>query len=348
MTPNLFEVRRGFAASGIWFVVAIAATVALVVSPGSGHASGTQGVSSGLHREAVRSAGQSTVPTTLAPSTTVATTTTTSPPPKPPYKVDDGVLNLVDPSRSTPARGGVPASSGRVLLTVIRRPSGLTGPLPLIVFAHGWNSDPGVYEVLLDTWASAGYLVAAPTFPDSADTRPGTPVSDFAEQALDMSFVITSLLGGAEGPVDASRIAVAGHSDGGSDVDVLALDPQFADARVSAYLSMSGDIDVGLPGPWDSTRGAFEAIVGTDDQYNEQPLTTQAFDTAAMPKVMLTVQGGDHISMYLGSSPLSVALRQETLRFFAAALGHGTPTSAELAADASPTGDPAITITAGQ
>lgn len=280
-------------------------------------------------------------------STTSAPTTSTTTQPGPPYPVQDETITLFDPTRDTPARGDVPASSGRVLVTQIRRPVGPSGPLPLVVFAHGWNSNPGVYEVLLDTWAAAGYLVAAPTFPDSANTLPGTPVSDFADQARDLSFVISSLLGGRAGPVDTSRIAVAGHSDGGSDVDVLALDPNFADPRIRAYLSMSGDIEVGLPGPWDAaTAGAFEAVVGTDDEYDELPKTTAAFQTADMHKVMITVAGGDHLGMYVGSSPLSVALREETLRFLAEALGTTNPTSAQLAAASEPTGDPAMTVTA--
>ena len=291
------------------------------------------------------SRSQSSVPPATVPPSTAAPTTLA---PGPPYQVQDETITLVDHSRDTPARGSVPASQGRILVTVVRRPVGAPGPMPLVVFAHGWNSDPAVYEVLLDTWAAAGYLVAAPTFSDSADTLPGTPVSNFAQQALDMSFVISSLLGGEAGAVDPNRIAVAGHSDGGSDVDVLALDPVYADHRIRAYLSMSGDIDVGLPGPWGAaTPGAFEASVGTNDQYGEQPLTTRAFDTANLPKVLLTVAGGDHLGMYVGSSALSVALRQETLRFLAAALGSGTPSSGQLASIAMPTGDPAIEVTPG-
>jgi len=284
----------------------------------------------------------------LIPATTLPPTTTTSAP-QPPYPVDDETVDLLDPTRDTPARGDVPGSAGRVLVTQIRRPVGPTGPLPLVVFAHGWNSNPVVYQVLLDTWAAAGYLVAAPTFPDSANTLPGTPVEDFADEARDLSFVISSLIGGRAGPVDPSRIAVAGHSDGGSDVDVLALDPNFADPRIRAYLSMSGDIQVGLPGPWDgATAGAFEAIVGTDDQYDELPKTTQAFDTADMQKVLITVANGDHLGMYVGSTAVSVALREETLRFFSAALGPATPSSAQLASDSEPTGDPSIGVTSGQ
>ena len=105
-----------------------------------------------------------------------ATTTTA---PGPPFQVQDATITLTDPSRATPARGALPGHPGRTLVTVIRRPIGAVGALPLVVFAHGWNSNPSVYEVLLDTWAAAGFLVAAPTFPDSTNTLPGSPVSNY-------------------------------------------------------------------------------------------------------------------------------------------------------------------------
>ena len=82
-------------------------------------------------------------------SRTGATTSTTAAP-QPPFAVQDETVSLTDFSRYTEARGDVPAQSGRVLTTVIRRPVGAVGPLPLVVFAHGWDSDPQAYETLLD------------------------------------------------------------------------------------------------------------------------------------------------------------------------------------------------------
>jgi pimeloyl-ACP methyl ester carboxylesterase len=272
--------------------------------------------------------------------------TTTQPLPVPPFPVEDETFTFVDPTRETPARGDVPGSSERVLVTDIRRPVGPKGPLPLVVFAHGWNSNPTVYESLLDAWAAAGYMVAAPVFPDSADTLPGPPVSNYPEQALDLSFVITSLLGGRAGPVDPTRIAVAGHSDGGTDVALLALNPSYADRRVKAYLSLSGEIPAGVPGPWGvSMSGSLLVAVGTDDQYGLLPKATQIFDTAMMTgKVLLTVTGGDHLDMYIGSSPEAVALRAETVRFLNYALGHLGASSTQLASALAPAGDPSIVV----
>ncbi len=272
--------------------------------------------------------------------------TTTQPPPVPPYPIEDETITLVDPSRNTPPRGNVPGASGRVLVTAIRRPVGPTGPMPLVVFAHGWNSNPTVYEPLLDAWAEAGYLVAAPVFPDSANTLPGSPISNYPDQAIDLSFVITSLLGGLAGPIDPTRIAVAGHSDGGTDVALLALNPLYADHRVSAYLSLSGEIPSGVAGTWgDSAPGALLVTVGTNDEYGLLPRSTQVFATARVTaKVMLQVAGGDHLSMYIGSSPEAVALRAETVRFLNAALGLGAATTAQLVSALDPPGEPSIEV----
>jgi pimeloyl-ACP methyl ester carboxylesterase len=233
------------------------------------------------------------------------------------------------------------------LVTIIRRPVGASGPLPFIVFAHGWNSDPSAYEVLLDTLAAAGYLVAAPTFPDSTSTLPGSPVSNYPEQARDISFVISSLLGGAEGPVDRSRIGVAGHSDGGTDIALLALNPEYADPRIRAYISMSGEIPSGVTGPWGvPTAGALLVAVGTADQYGLLGPATQIYQSADMSKALLTLAGGDHLTTFIGSSPAEEAVRAETVRFLHVAFS--TPSgSAQIQAALSPTGDPAITLQTG-
>jgi poly(3-hydroxybutyrate) depolymerase len=229
------------------------------------------------------------------------------------------------------------------LTTVIRRPVGAVGTLPLVVFAHGWNSDPLAYETLLDTWASAGFLVAAPTFPDSTDTQPGTPITDFGNQALDLSFVITAMLNGAAGKVDPTRVSVAGHSDGGTDVAVLALDPAYADHRIRAYLSLSSQIPEG--GPWDApTPGALLVAVGTDDEYGLYPDAYQVYQSADMAKVFLSATGGDHLDTFLGDTTEAIAMRAETVKFLDDALGQTGVSSSNLAAVLSPTGDSSLLV----
>ena len=91
--------------------------------------------------------------------------------------------------------------------------------------------------------------VAAPEFPASARDLPGDPSRDDLEgQAADMSAVITALLDGRAGPIDPHRIAVAGHSDGGTTVAEMLLNPRDADPRVAAYLVLSGATPTGVDG----------------------------------------------------------------------------------------------------
>src|SRR5450432_959400 len=84
------------------------------------------------------------------------------------YAVADRSLLLVDQSRRR-------AAGRRVLPTLVRYPvipasAGSAGSLarglfPLVVFAPGYLQCEGSYRSLLRAWASAGYVVAAVTFP---------------------------------------------------------------------------------------------------------------------------------------------------------------------------------------
>jgi dienelactone hydrolase len=305
------------------FLVVIGLAVALWPSPSpTGRSGGAHGLSD-------------PAPGSGRPTST--TTTATHPAPQPPFAVEPETETFTDPSRPTPDRGDVAGHPGRTLVTVIRRPMGLPGPLPLIVFAHGWDSNPGVYETLLDTWAAAGYLVAAPTFPDSASTLPGEPISDYPQQSLDLSFVITQLLGGVAGPVNPAKIAVAGHSDGGTDIALLALNPVYADHRIRAYISLSGEIPAGVPGTWSAaTPGALFVAVGTDDEYGLYPQAQQVFASADMPKAFVTLDGGDHLQTFIGDTPGAAAMRAQTVTFLNTVFATKSVTSTQIASALEP------------
>jgi len=205
------------------------------------------------------------------PTTTPPTATTASPPPSSAlsatgvgrtYAVGTSSLTFVDSSRITSANGSFAGAANRTLPTSFWYPAQGTagdppvadappdtthGPYPLVLFAHGYNVTPDFYAPLLERWAAAGYVVAAPTFPILSGNDGGASHVDYEQTWGDASFVITQVLGlkGSEplaGLVDRARIAAAGHSDG----EVISFGIGFLaccrDPRVRSVIAMAGDL----------------------------------------------------------------------------------------------------------
>ncbi|HEX4128359.1 MAG TPA: neocarzinostatin apoprotein domain-containing protein [Acidimicrobiales bacterium] len=164
-------------------------------------------------------------------------------------------MTFVDNARSTPPWNGAAAQPSRTLVTTIWFParSGSAsasphGPYPLIVFGHGLGGAPQDYTELLNAWAAAGYVVAAPLFPLSSSQTPGGPDGgDIGNQPGDMSFVIDQVLkasAAAHGPlsglVDPKEIGAAGHSNGAITTLGLVANSCCRDTRVKAAVVMAG------------------------------------------------------------------------------------------------------------
>jgi dienelactone hydrolase len=268
--------------------------------------------------------------TTTLEQTTSAPTSTKPPPRKPPPRhVAPGVrrpgistrtITFVDHSRTVmlPATGTVP----RRLATIVRYPRGARGPLPLVVFGHGFAVTPRPYARLLDAWAKAGYVVAAPTFPLENAHAPGGPnESDLVNQPRDMSFVISQML--ASGLVDARRIAVAGQSDGGETALAVAYDRHFLDRRVDAAVILSGaeipgvgGFDFPLPSP------PLLATQGTADTINPPSFTNAFFAIAPPPKYLLRLLGASHLGPYTDQQPQLQIVERVTIAFLDAYVKH--------------------------
>jgi predicted dienelactone hydrolase len=160
-------------------------------------------------------------------------------------------VRLVDHSRTAHFADGT--SSPRVLVTYVRVPTHRHAPYPLVVFAHGFALSPAVYGPLLDTWARAGYLVAAPVFPVENANAPGGPSErDLVNQPADLGFVVsrlTATTGPLRGLVDRSRIALAGQSDGAETALAAAYDRRYLVRNIRAALILSGAALPGFTGP---------------------------------------------------------------------------------------------------
>jgi len=235
------------------------------------------------------------------------------------------VLRFVDTTRTIHLQGG--RRLPRTLVTYVRYPAlgapGQTdvpnappalagGPYPLVVFGHGFAVTPQIYARLLQSWARAGYVVAAPVFPLGSAGAPGGPdEADVINQPTDMSFVISSLLsqnrpgaGALAGLIDPAHIAVAGHSDGAETALAVAYSRRFHDPRVDAAMIFSG-AEISGVGGYGFTRGTppLLAVQGTADTFNEPRYTEAYFALAQRPKFLLRLLGAGHLPPYTDEQP---------------------------------------------
>ncbi len=254
------------------------------------------------------------------------------------FAVGIRTLKFVDTSRTVrfPGHGPTP----RTLITVIRYPavgptSGVdrpgaaparaAGPFPLVIFGHGYAVTPGPYAALLQAWARAGYVVAAPIFPLGNANAPGGPnESDIVNQPRDMSFVISRLLalsaghsGLFAGLIARSEIAVSGQSDGGETALAVAYDRYYLDRRVRAAVILSGAEIPGVPG-WSFPSGSppLLASQGTADTVNHPFFTYQFFNLAPRPKFLLTLLGAPHLPPYTTEQPQLGIVERVSIDFF--------------------------------
>jgi fermentation-respiration switch protein FrsA (DUF1100 family) len=247
------------------------------------------------------------------------------------------VLRLVDTSRAIALANG--SSEPRTLLTYVRYPAlgapdrtdlpnapaaHADGPFPLVIFGHGFAVTPALYARLLQSWARAGYVVAAPVFPLENANAPGGPdESDLVNQPADMRFVISRMLASSStgsgpfaGLLDPTRIAVTGQSDGGDTALAVAYDPSFRDPRVSAAVILSGAQIPGVGGfTFPPGSPPLLATQGTADNVNPPSFTNLFFHAAPRPKYLLSLIGAEHLPPYSDQQPQLTIVERVTIAF---------------------------------
>jgi dienelactone hydrolase len=254
-----------------------------------------------------------------------AATTTAAPVvarrPTPPFAIADQVLTFVDHSRTVSYRGEAPQP--RKLVTIVRYPRA-RGPFPLVVFGHGFAVTPAPYARLLQAWAGAGYVVAAPVFPLGNANAPGGPnEADLVNQPRDMSFVITRMLalsgargGPLAGMIAPREIAVAGQSDGGDTALSAAYNSRFHDRRIRAAVILSGQEIPGVGGyDFPPPSPPLLATQGLADTINLPATTFAFFDAAPAPKYLLTMPGAPHLPPYTYQEPQLGIVERVTTAF---------------------------------
>ncbi len=261
----------------------------------------------------------------------------TAPPSPSRFAVGLRVLRLIDTSRTIELPNGT--SEPRTLITYVRYPAlgppertdlldapaaRADGPFPLVIFGHGFDVTPALYAGLLQSWARAGYVVAAPVFPlENANAPGGANEADLVNQPADMRFVISRLLaassedsGPLAGLVDPTQIAVAGQSDGGDTALAVAYDSTFRDPRVSAAVILSGAEIPGTGGfAFPSGSPPLLATQGTADTVNPPSATNAFFEAAQRPKYLLSLIGAEHLPPYSDQQPQLAIVERVTIAF---------------------------------
>jgi dienelactone hydrolase len=201
------------------------------------------------------------------------------------------------------------------------------GTFPVVAFAPGFDVGPAVYERTLRAWAAAGYIVVAPEFPGSGPDGRGQPTEDdLTQQPKDMSEAIDSVARDSgtagtwlDGRADLSKVAVAGHSDGGSTVVRMVLSTAYRDPRIDAAIVMSGST---LGGAY-TRRPTVPLLLlsGDRDQYNDQSVFAHVYAAAHGPRAWVEVVRGRHLTPYIAVGRQPQTLRQLEIDWLDTRLG---------------------------
>jgi fermentation-respiration switch protein FrsA (DUF1100 family) len=235
-----------------------------------------------------------------------------------PYGVGWRAVTFVDETRTTPAFGASPAQDTRTLVTDLWYPAegdpnaapsadapSAEGPFPLIVFNHGQQGEPQQYAPSFESWARAGYVVAAPRHPLTVRGGPGGQfVNDIDGELGDVPFVITSIDKELSDLADTDHLAVAGHSSGAIVAFGVAFNTCCHDDRVDAVL-VEALVNVPLDGEYASELKGTPVLFMHGDA-DPVPLAAAhtTFEAAEPPKYFFPIQGGDHSNMYRGGPPV--------------------------------------------
>lgn len=298
--------------------------------------------------------------TTLPPPTT--TTTTIAPSLSGSPVVQTWQHTFVDPNgASLPTEVLYPATSGGLPIP---------GHHPLIVFAEGYLAVPSYYSGLLQYWAQAGFVVAAPIFPGTSAEAAHPEENNTDAQPGEVGFLISSLLtlnhspnNPLQGLIYPTAVGVAGHSDGGDAVSAVSYNPCCYYNRVAATVILSGAEGFWLPaGSYFTAPDPSPLLVvqGTADQVNLPSASQQLYGADPGPKYYLSIDNATHWTPYSENpTPLSLpgnngiplpqlsamaqvelpVVEQVTTAFFTAALVPGSGvTPAQITADGTVSG----------
>jgi hypothetical protein len=224
----------------------------------------------------------------------------------------------------------------------------------MIVFAHGYDVTPDIYAAMLDAWVRAGFVVAAPLFPDEnqyavAAQHGANTEDDLRNEPADITFVTRSLLQASvtpssgchvvDGLIQPTQLALAGHSDGATVVGLLTYargkDPQgvsFASLRAGldyrAVAVLSGGEDHAQAYAAPASDPSLLVIQSADDQCNPIRDSVKLYDDIHQSnKWFLELLTAHHLPPFDGVDiPAFQVVAAASTRFFRVALQGVNPT----------------------
>jgi dienelactone hydrolase len=243
------------------------------------------------------------------------------------YQVGVTDLTFTEPAHPSAAGQHVGA---RTLVTVIRYPLAgthpVSGPLPLLLFAPGYQQCEGAYGYLLQAWASAGYVVAAVNFPrTNCHSGAAANESDLINQPADMSYVLGRMLALSAEPgdlfsglLDRHEVAAAGQSDGGDTVAAMAANGCCTDHRLAAVAVLSGAEWPPMPGRYFRAGAPPMLFVqGSADTVNPPWASVQLYRSDhSSSRYYLDLFGVDHLTPYEGTNSVERLVARVTAAFF--------------------------------
>ncbi len=241
--------------------------------------------------------------------------------------------------------------------TAGEKPDYRGGPFPVIVFAHGFDTLPATYTALLVSWVKAGFIVAAPLFPDENANKINSlgsrttaqselAESDVVNEPYDIAYVAGEVESGASGAAssgaswlkglaETGKIALAGHSDGAQAVAALVYSEKYAStygamaARPFGVLILSGSELAGTyAAPSNPPSVLF--VQSAVDSCN-LPQEAGALFHDAGGGFFLRLDRAHHFSPYVGIGPAAPVVEKVTAAFLTEALV-GAPSLSELSA----------------
>ena len=175
------------------------------------------------------------------------------------------------------------------------------GKFPLVLFSHGLHGTPERYVPAGASWSAAGFVVALPAYPHTAEGAGRYRREDIKNQPADAAYVIRKVrdLGKESGDpladrIDGDHVAAIGHSAGG--YTTTGLFTAGHDARIRAGVVLAGWL---APGAFDGPPATMLFMQGDSDPVVPVSEGRAAFDRVPWTKSYVLLPRNFHAQYML-------------------------------------------------